>query len=688
MKRFYISFIFLFLSVLAFSQNNYAFKIAFIDNFGTYDDSGISQQATVSINGGATFYPNNHFTVVSDTVNTSSTASGTLTVYWTDCNSVPNQTTFNLPLNTLLDTFIVVCDTNNSGLICNSNFTVNHQTAVNSVDFLIDMEYYNNYLFDYGDGNSIITHWPPSYTYSDTGSYTACVTVDYPGCLSTTCDTIDLTYPINCNPNFSVSVNNSEVTVQAQEVGPQYEYQWYMDSLLLHQSLRDDSLTYIFNTAGTKNIRLAIEDDFGYCHDSLNQVINISNINCNSDFYINHHSSSNLVFPKYDLTTSFIPIGAEVKWYLGDGNSLTHIQAANQNNLFNSGSGYAYDSAGTYTISCVVDYPLGNCYDSTFQTVTTTGPGLQQLGVMLSNPVTDSTTPSALGRIYMIEHDSLAGTLTAIDSMDLVCDSNHHSWSNAVFAPGDYLIKGAVIPNEFSYDSILPTYFTNNPLQNQALTWANASPVTFGNFTQRKSINLFLIQGTNPGGPGFIGGLISQGANKTEAVGDPVPNLDVLLLDDQMEPVLATKTNGQGEFEFDDLALGAYYVYPEYAGKTTTPVLVELDGSNQDLFNIDFEANDSGIRPADAVGMNKIVANEFLIFPVPAKDQITIQNNSEQSIKSIKIYNMKGALLFESNELLLQNTSEQIDLNNWVSGTYLIRFQGNNFTSVKSFIKE
>ena len=57
-----------------------------------------------------------------------------------------------------------------------------------------------------------------------------------------------------------------------------------------------------------------------------------------------------------------------------------------------------------------------------------------------------------------------------------------------------------------------------------------------------------MIHGDNPGGPGFIGGLISEGANFTgsddsrSGDGDPLENVTMLLLDENDNPVAHTVT--------------------------------------------------------------------------------------------------------------------------------------------------
>src|SRR5437764_808468 len=63
---------------------------------------------------------------------------------------------------------------------------------------------------------------------------------------------------------------------------------------------------------------------------------------------------------------------------------------------------------------------------------------------------------------------------------------------------GDLLVKAALLSSNSSYWSYLPTYKENS------LTWntAHAASFTLG------ANNIHMVAGTNPGGPGFIGGSV------------------------------------------------------------------------------------------------------------------------------------------------------------------------------------
>ena len=144
--------------------------------------------------------------------------------------------------------------------------------------------------------------------------------------------------------------------------------------------------------------------------------------------------------------------------------------------------------------------------------------------------------------IYYNPNDS---SLTAIDTaitdtnglFTFQCPTQYNTW---------YL---KAIPDSANYPNVMPTYYDS------ALVWQNALSY---NMPSNQFVPILCRQGVNPGGPGFIGGLISQGANKQT---DPVSDLRLLLLDDQGNAVGYTDTDVNGYFSFSNIAPGTYSVW-------------------------------------------------------------------------------------------------------------------------------
>jgi PKD repeat protein len=180
----------------------------------------------------------------------------------------------------------------------------------------------------------------------------------------------------------------------------------------------------------------------------------------------------------------------------------------------------------------------------------------------IAGHVTASTAaPLAGEKVYLIRHDTMAQALIAVDS--IFTDANgYYFFCNVV----DTLVFLKAAPDSANYPFEMPTY------ADTTLFWNNA--ITFYPLVQSPFVHDFQTRfGANPGGPGFIGGLITQGANKVSAVGDPVPGLMVFLRDRNTGDVLGFRiSDGNGYFSFGGIPLGDYEIVPDKPGVSTSNV--------------------------------------------------------------------------------------------------------------------
>ena len=57
---------------------------------------------------------------------------------------------------------------------------------------------------------------------------------------------------------------------------------------------------------------------------------------------------------------------------------------------------------------------------------------------------------------------------------------------------------------------------------------------------------------------------------------EALEDVEVLLMNESMEPYIYTRSDENGNFTFDDLAFGRYMIYAELMGINTTPALINL----------------------------------------------------------------------------------------------------------------
>jgi PKD repeat protein len=333
---------------------------------------------------------------------------------------------------------------------------------------------------------------------------------------------------------------------------------------------------------------------------------------------------------------------------------------------------YTYGSNGVY-YACVTITDANGCVATDCSLLTVNNATSGSLNVLA---ITDSMSGFPQAVIYLIEHDTVLGTLTAIQTDTTM--QGFVTFNNVPF--GNYLVKAALLDTDPNYANYLPTYYT------QSLNWSGGSSVQVApnstNFTYVE-----LIQGANAGtGPGFIGGLIVQGANR--GPGDPVVGALVILYDENMNPIGYTYTDNNGDYSFDDLPYGVYYVYIEELGLNSAPVQVTLSTTTPSMDQVGFEINSTSVRFTNT---NEILSVSGLkVYPNPVTDQLYMQFELDQMLDAeISIINVTGQVISNFQETLNGGSNLiKVSTNELPTGVYSIHLKSKAGIITQKFIKQ
>ena len=364
---------------------------------------------------------------------------------------------------------------------------------------------------------------------------------------------------------------------------------------------------------------------------------------------------------------------------------------------------YVYDSLGTwhdsvmasssgaysFTIPATLAYPTGLTVSSSGCSAVVTahlfykGSSLRQnlitcgtskyisVSVMQRNPTLVSATGPFV--VYLIRRDvdpvTFDTTLTAIDSNYNISYYPGYTYFERPCVPsGKYLIKAALLPANTAYTSWLPTY------HDSSLNWSNADTLTHAQLLN-SGVNVYLVGGSNPGGPGFIGGSVLVGANKTTAVGDPLSSRILILTNAATgKPVAYTYSNASGNFQFPNLAYGTYKIFGDAGGKKNPPLAVTLSAAQKTVSNIVFEENNKKFEGHfNNVGIGRVNNLPGVsVFPNPVTDFVGVQGlSSIGGDKTIVLSSMTGA------EISRQTVSNDASISTATlpSGIYLLQVQ-------------
>lgn len=267
----------------------------------------------------------------------------------------------------------------------------------------------------------------------------------------------------------------------------------------------------------------------------------------------------------------------------------------------------------------------------------------QCLGELYATVQDDQGNSVKSGTGYLIK--KRAGTLNATQ-IDSFYDDSFSHFSMFKICSGDYFVKAALNKDDPQYKNFFPTYFGGS------LFWATATTINYPAVSDPriKRPIIKLIKGVNPGGPGFVSGRISAGANKKE---DPLPGISIILLNENEEPVAYAISNKDGNYSIDDLPLGKYDVHIDAPNAQNTPISIELTNEELGIENLNFDVSDDVVY-THIIEKAISVTSQVNIFPNPASQQITIiVGDFEEQVHQVVISNLSGEEVLHSSNLSL-----------------------------------
>ncbi|MGZ5282715.1 MAG: T9SS type A sorting domain-containing protein, partial [Bacteroidia bacterium] len=234
-------------------------------------------------------------------------------------------------------------------------------------------------------------------------------------------------------------------------------------------------------------------------------------------------------------------------------------------------------------------------------------------------------------------------------------------------ATGKYMIKAVLSKNSQYYQIFFPTYYYTT------LKWSNSDAIYMVNgYSDIKTANIYLKIGKNPGGPGFIGGKISAGANKKE--GDPLKDIQVMLFNADKEPVTYTYSDADGNFKFENIAYDTYEVYTEVIGLKTNSAYVTISEEKPKVENVVVKVSESGISTSIRSNLSEDFIAQPKLYPNPVQNILYLETQFRKSQNTrLVIYNITGLEVYGENMSLQQgNQTHIIDTEKLPAGAYIL----------------
>lgn len=144
--------------------------------------------------------------------------------------------------------------------------------------------------------------------------------------------------------------------------------------------------------------------------------------------------------------------------------------------------------------------------------------------------------------------------------------------------------------------------------------------------------------------------------------------------------------SNDNQWHFMSIPLSAFI--PEAATFSLTSVTEvfvlrsNLAGSTVGTMN-DFEVDNIYVSTSEVLSVPKNTKASVKIYPNPVKNSLNV--NSEETLESVKIYNLLGQKVLELNP---NNAFQSIDVSALKSGTYLVQTEANGKRMTTKFLKE
>ena len=623
---------------------------------GTVTDSMNQPVAVVNVTiiagaGGIVEYNNTVYTnqsgVYFDSFTVSSNNShGFLKLYTTNCHgdTVIQYRTWHAPS----DSFIVnfqYCPTNpGGGHGCNANFSWLSTSGLGIQFNPASTGTQYTYQWHFGDGNSS-TQASPHHTYAQAGSYSVILVVTNTnpgGCLDSATHVVTVTNTGPCHAGFNYVASGSKVSFLNSSTGNPTSYLWNFG----------DGHT---GTGSHPVHQYSSPGPFWVC-------LTISGPNCHSTFcdsvFLGPPTGGCHAKFTYTVQDTTIALtsqsnGTVFGWDFGDGHTSSSQHPT-----------HTYASTGTYTVCHWTSIPGTTCADTVCHMITIHSSNLWKLcgQVVTGNHGADHAT------VYLIAYDSAqGGILTAVDST-LVAPASGGKYCFHHVPTGSYRVKAALNHASTVYHQYMPTYFDTT------LFWFNAHHIYLSSNLNHVDINM--VAGNNPGGPGFIGGLVSQGANKMSGPGDPMEGVSILLIKDYIHGVTHTTSGVDGTFRFDNIAYGTYQVVVEIPGKISEVHWATLAPGQDSVKGLQFNVHNTTITTGIFPGPRAPTV-DVRWYPNPARDHLVLQAEGRlNTTLDLVITDLTGRVQLAAAHVLAQDGDVYVaDLKGIAAGMYMIELR-------------
>lgn len=502
----------------------------------------------------------------------------------------------------------------------------------------------DSWLWDFGDG-TLSNEQNPVHTYQQAGIYEVCLTITNNSnlCWDMYCETVFIGQNSQCLAQFAwypyEPVNPTEIQFVDLSYGEITNWEWSFGD---GTGSNEQNPLHVYGSTGTYDVCLTVYGPD--CQSSWCETVYVEIYPDCANYFTYNLAGMDVEF--YGNTLANTP--AEFYWEFGDGISATGNPVT-----------HTYPAPGIYYVT-LTTVDLQQCVATSYQEVVV---GDTIWYNQIYGQVFENDWPLTNGMVMIFSDYSDTNFYYPYYEMTTVDQTGVFVFPMVPY--GNYKIMA--IPTDGS--TYLPTYYEST------VFWQDATTIIAG--TTPNPVNIYLqnVQGNSSMGTGTISGHITQSL-RSGFIGQIV----VYLTDSDYQIIGFTQVDDNGDFAFNNLANGTYYIKPELSGIYSEYHMVILSNSNNQI-NVNLTFNGNSILGKDeGISLNANVS----LHPNPASEtvRVTFTQQNRGNVE-ITLYDLSGrSLMNQSCQAGSGMTSTDLKVNLLEPGIYLLKLKFEDGSSV------
>jgi hypothetical protein len=247
---------------------------------------------------------------------------------------------------------------------------------------------------------------------------------------------------------------------------------------------------------------------------------------------------------------------------------------------------------------------------------------------------------------------------------------------------GNYYIKVQPKKTSTLYGNMMPTYFGD------VVFWEGATLIKHKETNWGYHVHFVEAIGIDTGSGNISGNVKYIGLIDGNDYDLPAQGIDIYVFDEEEQTLISHYSDQYGTFEFPDVALGTYWLYPETTGLKQKKYKVQVTVDQPDVSDVEILLSPGGVDTLEYI-QDFVSENALgLPYPNPATRliQMKIEANAYQDA-TIDVFDIQGRMVI-SRKMQLQSGSNTLSLKiaGLKSGVYFVRANVDGTISQQRFI--